>query len=89
MAQSLARNLIHLIFSTKNRASLLPATIRPELNDYTAMNGLSGAEVVWPFQGEGLLGDRVNPGRCPGLSCLALSGRGLAWDWSTQGVALG
>src|SRR5260370_21455542 len=32
MAQSLARNLIHLIFSTKNRAPLLQATILSELN---------------------------------------------------------
>src|SRR5260370_33697924 len=40
--------------------------------------GTDPLEVVWPFQGEGLLGDRANPGRCPGLSCLALSGRGLA-----------
>jgi REP element-mobilizing transposase RayT len=36
MAQSLARNLIHLIFSTKNRAPLLQAAIRPELNGYVA-----------------------------------------------------
>jgi putative transposase len=36
MAQSLARNLIHLIFSTKNRAPFLQATIRPELNGYMA-----------------------------------------------------
>ena len=36
MAQSLARNLIHLIFSTKNRAPLLKATIRSELNGYMA-----------------------------------------------------
>jgi REP element-mobilizing transposase RayT len=36
MAQSLARNLIHLNFSTKNRAPLLQATIRPELNGYIA-----------------------------------------------------
>ena len=36
MAQSLARNLIHLIFSTKNRAPLLQTTIRPELHGYMA-----------------------------------------------------
>src|SRR5260370_14109876 len=36
MAQSLARNLIHLIFSTKNRAPLLQAKIRPELHGYMA-----------------------------------------------------
>ncbi len=36
MAQSLARNLIHFIFSTKNRAPLLQAAIRPELNAYMA-----------------------------------------------------
>jgi REP element-mobilizing transposase RayT len=36
MAQSLARNLIHLIFSTKNRAPLLPAAIRPDLHGYMA-----------------------------------------------------
>jgi REP element-mobilizing transposase RayT len=36
MAQSLARNVIHLIFSTKNRAPLLQTTIRSELNGYMA-----------------------------------------------------
>ncbi len=34
MAQSLARVLIHLIFSTKHRAPLLPQTPYPELHAY-------------------------------------------------------
>jgi len=36
VSQSLARNLLHLIFSTKNRAPLLTAAVRPELNSYLA-----------------------------------------------------
>ncbi len=36
MAQSLARNLIHLIFSTKDRAPLLRSGIRAELHGYMA-----------------------------------------------------
>ncbi len=32
-----------------------------------------------------MLGDRVNPGRCPGLGCLAHSGRGLAWGPANPG----
>src|SRR5437868_2804967 len=36
MPQSLARNLIHLIFSTKNRAPLLRADVRPDLHGYMA-----------------------------------------------------
>jgi REP element-mobilizing transposase RayT len=36
MPQSLVRNLVHLIFSTKNRAPLLHAAIRPELHGYMA-----------------------------------------------------
>jgi REP element-mobilizing transposase RayT len=36
MPQSLARNLIHLIFSTKNRFPYLSPSIRPELNAYLA-----------------------------------------------------
>jgi REP element-mobilizing transposase RayT len=36
MAQSLARNLIHLIFSTKNRVPFLRADIRPDLHGYLA-----------------------------------------------------
>jgi putative transposase len=36
MSQSLAKNLIHLIFSTKNRAPYLDAPLRPELNSYMA-----------------------------------------------------
>jgi REP element-mobilizing transposase RayT len=36
MSQSLARNLVHRIFSTKNRAPLLDAAIRPEVNSYLA-----------------------------------------------------
>jgi REP-associated tyrosine transposase len=34
MSQSLAKNLIHLIFSTKNRTPLISPEIRPELNSY-------------------------------------------------------
>jgi REP element-mobilizing transposase RayT len=34
MSQSLAKNLIHLIFSTKNRDSLITDAIRPELHKY-------------------------------------------------------
>jgi len=34
MPQSLARNLIHVIFSTKNRVPLLTDSIRVELHDY-------------------------------------------------------
>jgi REP element-mobilizing transposase RayT len=34
MSQSLAKNLIHLVFSTKNRASLITDDIRPELHKY-------------------------------------------------------
>lgn len=36
MPQSLAKNLIHLIFSTKHRAPLLLPEIRPEVNSYLA-----------------------------------------------------
>ena len=36
MAQSLARNLVHLIFSTKNRVPFLHAGVRPELHAYMA-----------------------------------------------------
>jgi REP element-mobilizing transposase RayT len=34
MPQSLTKNLIHLIFSTKNRAPLIMDVIRPGLHDY-------------------------------------------------------
>ena len=34
MSQSLARNTLHLIFSTKNRQPLLTAEIRPPLHSY-------------------------------------------------------
>ena len=34
MSQSLAKNLIHLIFSTKNRESLLNESLRPDLHAY-------------------------------------------------------
>ena len=34
MPQSLAKNLIHLVFSTKNRATLLSDEIRPSLHAY-------------------------------------------------------
>ncbi len=34
MPQSLAKNLIHLIFSTKNRASFITDAVRPELHKY-------------------------------------------------------
>ncbi len=36
MAQSLAKLLVHLIYSTKNRELLLPDNIRDELHRYTA-----------------------------------------------------
>ncbi|MEN6451815.1 MAG: IS200/IS605 family transposase [Thermoguttaceae bacterium] len=36
MPQSLANILLHIIFSTKNRASLIPAEIEPELHPYLA-----------------------------------------------------
>lgn len=36
MAQSLAKNLIHLIFSTKNRERLISDAVRPELHAYMA-----------------------------------------------------
>jgi REP element-mobilizing transposase RayT len=36
MPQSLARNLIHLIYSTKNREDCLTATVRPKLYAYQA-----------------------------------------------------
>lgn len=36
MAQSLARNLIHLIFSTKNRKPLILKPTRPDLHKYMA-----------------------------------------------------
>ena len=34
MSQSLARNIVHLIFSTKNRQPLLTAAVRPDLHSY-------------------------------------------------------
>ena len=34
MSQSLAKNLIHLVFSTKERASLIDDDIRPRLHEY-------------------------------------------------------
>jgi REP element-mobilizing transposase RayT len=36
MPQSLARNLIHLIFSTKHRARLIRPDVRPDLHAYLA-----------------------------------------------------
>jgi hypothetical protein len=36
MPQSLTRLHVHLIFSTKHRARLLPDTIRPSLHAYMA-----------------------------------------------------
>ena len=36
MSQSLVRNLVHLIFTTKNRTPFLHAAIRPELHGYLA-----------------------------------------------------
>jgi REP element-mobilizing transposase RayT len=36
MAQSLARNLIHLVFSTKNRTRYLVPAMRPDLHAYLA-----------------------------------------------------
>ena len=36
MAQSLAKNLVHLIYSTKNRAACLDAEVRPALFAYKA-----------------------------------------------------
>jgi putative transposase len=36
MSQSLAQNLLHLVFSTKHRAPLLTAAIRLEMNAYLA-----------------------------------------------------
>ena len=36
MAQSLAKNLIHLIFSTKNREPILSEIVRPNLHRYMA-----------------------------------------------------
>jgi putative transposase len=36
MSQSLVQNLLHLVFSTKHRAPLLTADIRPEMNSYLA-----------------------------------------------------
>jgi len=36
MPQSLSKILVHIIFSTKNRQSLLPEKIRPELYSYLA-----------------------------------------------------
>jgi REP element-mobilizing transposase RayT len=37
MPQSLAKILVHLIFSTKNRERILDDTVRPELHKYLAM----------------------------------------------------
>jgi REP element-mobilizing transposase RayT len=36
MAQSLARILVHIVYSTKNRYPFLRPEVRPELNAYTA-----------------------------------------------------
>jgi len=36
MPQSLAKNLIHLIFSTKNRDPLITEPVRPDLHQYAA-----------------------------------------------------
>ena len=36
MGQSLAKNLLHLVFSTKHRVPVLTDTIRPELHRYAA-----------------------------------------------------
>lgn len=42
MSQSLARNVVHLIFSTKNREPLIPPETRPDLFAYLAgaLNGI-------------------------------------------------
>jgi REP element-mobilizing transposase RayT len=34
MSQSLAKNILHLIFSTKNREAILTPLIRPDLHSY-------------------------------------------------------
>ncbi len=34
MSQSLAKNILHLIFSTKNREAILTTLIRPDLHSY-------------------------------------------------------
>ena len=34
MSQSLSRNIVHLVFSTKNREPLLRADVRPDLHRY-------------------------------------------------------
>lgn len=34
MSQSLSRNIVHLVFSTKNREPLLRADVRPDLHGY-------------------------------------------------------
>src|SRR5262245_52267700 len=36
MSQSLVRNLVHLIFSTKHRTPFLTPAVRPEVNSYLA-----------------------------------------------------
>jgi putative transposase len=48
MPQSLARNLIHLVFSTKNRAPLISPTIRQRLFGYLAatLNELNCSSIV-------------------------------------------
>ena len=48
MAQSLAQILIHLIFSTKNRESLLSEEVRPELHRYmaTILKGLDSSAIL-------------------------------------------
>jgi hypothetical protein len=45
MAQSLARVFIHLVFSTKNRAPLLPQTRFAGLHVYA--NGIFDERYVW------------------------------------------
>jgi hypothetical protein len=59
MAQSLARNLIRLIFSSHFK--MIFASFAAGMT-WISMNGLPEGEVIWPFQGEGMLGDRPTQG---------------------------
>ena len=48
MPQSLAKNLIHLVFSTKNREPLLADGVRPQLHEYLGgiLNDLDSAPIA-------------------------------------------
>src|SRR5262245_11113544 len=80
MPQSLAKVLVHLVYSTTN-ANPSRTNCEPSSNDTKSntMNGMFGIEtsarIYFAPSGRGGLGDAMIPGRCPGLYYLAPLGQ--------------